>query len=237
MGLSLNSKRRVEAYWEKSLGVILSESGPELLYSHSGSQGFVNLVKWGHQLIISGAQEAVAKIESSSISKDSTRLFSLAGLSEIFKDSNFEVLGPAFLGYSDQLLTEPATATPALNLLANSKVVDLFRRDISDSDWESGGIDLDSSTLTGVVFEGSLVAIGAYDVWDNCIAHICVLTHPRHRGRGHAATVTHSLMKQALTNGHIPQFRTLLNNKASVALAQSLDFEQLGSSMAVVLSS
>lgn len=235
MALSSKAKQRVKSYWEKCLNYSISDSLPGIHYSASGSSGFVNLVSWGAQIIVSGDRDAITAIERSPIARDGSQLFSRAGLSKIFNQLGTEVMGPAFLGYSDESSSNVEFSDMTRPIDSSTELFDTFRNTISSEDWDASGVEPDTHALTGVVSDGVLVALGGYDIWAESIAHICILTQNKERGNGYGKTITQSLMRQAHAEGYIPQFRTLLSNNASIAVAQSLGFEQLATSLAIKL--
>ena len=84
------------------------------------------------------------------------------------------------------------------------------------------------------VFEGnSLVAAAGYEVWGGHIAHIGVVTHPTHRGKGHGKAVVVEVSRDALANGLVLQYRTLTANAPSVAIARALGFRHYADSISV----
>jgi len=60
-----------------------------------------------------------------------------------------------------------------------------------------------------------------------------VVTHPAHRGRGHASAAAAALARLALERGLLPQYRTLESNAASLAVGRGLGFVEYATSLAV----
>ncbi|HST67608.1 MAG TPA: GNAT family N-acetyltransferase, partial [Mycobacteriales bacterium] len=73
---------------------------------------------------------------------------------------------------------------------------------------------------------GSVVAAAGYDRWPARTAHLCVLTDPAHRGRGHATRVAAVATAAALADGLLPQWRARV--PASLRVADKLGYRILG---------
>ena len=75
------------------------------------------------------------------------------------------------------------------------------------------------------------------DFWTDClggrVAHIGVITHPGHRGKGHGKAVVAEVSRDALANGLTLQYRTLAANAPSVAIARALGFQHYADTIAV----
>ena len=89
------------------------------------------------------------------------------------------------------------------------------------------------------VFDTSreLTALASYEAWNRRIAHISIVTHPRHRGRGSGRAAVALAAQHALAAGLVPQYRTLRANTASMAIANRLGFVEYGFSVYVRMQS
>jgi len=87
----------------------------------------------------------------------------------------------------------------------------------------------------GVFDVSELVSIAGYEIWGGTIAHVSVITHPAHRGRGYARSAVAAAASTALKAGLIPQYRTLESNGPSMSVARSLGFVHYATSVAVKL--
>jgi predicted GNAT family acetyltransferase len=67
------------------------------------------------------------------------------------------------------------------------------------------------------------------------IAHIAVVTHPSHRGRGYGKAAVAHLAARAIAEGLLPQYRTLDSNQPSLRIAEALGFQRYATSVAVRL--
>ncbi|MGV3533449.1 MAG: GNAT family N-acetyltransferase [Chthoniobacteraceae bacterium] len=140
------------------------------------------------------------------------------------------ILGPAYVGYAD---TVPSLATSA-RAVTNADISAVAALEIAcgPEEWEHGGCDVAEQPASGVFIRGTLAALAGYEIWGGTIAHICVVTHPAFRGRGHGTAVVAHLAARMLQSGLVPQYRTLLSNAPSMRVAQKLGFGQYGSTIA-----
>ena len=79
------------------------------------------------------------------------------------------------------------------------------------------------------------MALAGYELWGEHIAHIAVVTHPEHRGQRYGTCVVSLLAETVLTQGLIPQYRTLCANAPSIAIATALGFVAYSENLAVRL--
>ena len=134
------------------------------------------------------------------------------------------VLGPAFWGYTDQEAFTAIESDARLLNTADKPAYDAFRSRVADEDWDNGGPSFVPRETTGLFVEGELVAASGYEVWDELIAHIAVVTHPDYRGNSYGQAVVSRATETALTAGLLPQYRTLDAWPWSVALARKLRY-------------
>lgn len=73
---------------------------------------------------------------------------------------------------------------------------------------------------------GWLSALAGYDLWGKSVAHICIITHPACRGRGHGRAAVSELTRLVLARRLIAQYRTLDGNAPAMAIAAVLGFER-----------
>lgn len=147
------------------------------------------------------------------------------------------VIGPAFVGYTDGAAFQPVQqGAPRLLTPQDVPALEALRAACSALEWEHGGSSFGEQPIVGIHVEGELAAVAGYEVWGEAIAHISVITHPRHRGQGYGKTVVSQLTEEVLSQGLVPQYQTLEVNVSSMAVAQDLGFERYATTMAVQLS-
>ena len=158
--------------------------------------------------------------------------FSPEELAEAFGE--FTVIGPAYIGYAEVISPAPSFVRSLDE--ADRSLADSLRNACSEIEWDHGGSEVGPLPASGAFVDAQLVALAGYEVWDDVIAHISVVTHPAYRGRGYGRGVVAHLAATALQAGLIPQYRTLDSNTGSIRIAEALGFERYATSVAVRLS-
>jgi len=146
------------------------------------------------------------------------------------------VIGPATLMYADQQSFRPLPPADVRMLTQDDlPAAEALRHACAEAEWEHGGSDVPSDVTAGAWGDGELAALAGFEVWGGVLAHISVVAHPAHRGRGHAAAAVSHVTAWALELGLLAQYRTLESNTPSVALARRLGFHPCARSVAVRL--
>ncbi|MEV0269658.1 GNAT family N-acetyltransferase [Hamadaea sp. NPDC050747] len=138
-------------------------------------------------------------------------------------------LGPAHLAYLDPARFRPAGAADAV-------VKDELRQLLSVVDEEEAdecGLEEIDSLAYMLERKGEIVAAAGYRRWPDDVAHLCVLTHPAHRGRGLARRVASAAVEAALSEGLFAQWRA--RPVASRKVAAALGFEDIGTQFSLRL--
>jgi GNAT superfamily N-acetyltransferase len=146
-----------------------------------------------------------------------------------------QVVGPAFVGYTDGAAFCPALAGSARVLSPqDGPALTALRTACSALQWEHGGSQLGDQPVVGVDADRQLVAVAGYQLWSRVIAPIAVITHPDYRGRGYGKVVVSGLTQEVIRRGLVPQYRTLEANTPSMAIAQALGFHRYATTVAVL---
>ncbi len=146
------------------------------------------------------------------------------------------LIGPAFIGYADARTFQPYHAGSVRLLTPHDEAAfHRFRASCPPMEWEHGGSSFGEHQLAGYFIANELAALAGYELWGTTIAHIAVVTHPQHRGRGYGKGVVSFLSAIILRNHRIPQYRTLCSNTPSIQLAAALGFAAYAESLAVRL--
>ena len=143
-----------------------------------------------------------------------------------------KVIGPAFIGYAprDHLAQPPPHPARPLGPDDAGAVAGLAAATAPD-EWEEGSSDATRVPTFGAFDEaGELCALAGYETWGP-IAHISIVTAPHRRRRGFGAAAFLRAAYHALEAGLLPQYRCLLSNTASRALAARLGFRAYGLSV------
>src|SRR5699024_6865255 len=113
---------------------------------------------------------------------------------------------------------------------ADEELFATFTSACSADDLDEAFVELDHWLVFGVVVDGVLVAAASAYVWDGSrLADVGVITHPEHRGRGHARAVVRAISRRLLELDHQPQYRCFHTNAASAAVALSAGMTRCGS--------
>ena len=156
-----------------------------------------------------------------------------AGFAGSFEGSGFRVIGPAYIGYAQDVV---APSHPARALSRHDgQLAAKLQSACAEIEWDHGGSQVGEDTCSGVVIGGDLVALAGYRDWPFGIAHIYVVTHPGFRGQGFGRSAVAHIANRALVAGLTPQYRTLESNRPSLHVAESLGFGQFASSVAIDL--
>ncbi len=131
------------------------------------------------------------------------------------------VVGPAYIGYTEAAFppTHPARAL----VPDDARALDALQQACDTTEWAHGGSDI-AHPCSAVFVGGQIVALAGYKVWGGAIAHISIVTHPGFRGRSFGRSAVAHLARRAVAAGLLPQYRTLISNRTSVRLAESLGF-------------
>lgn len=149
-----------------------------------------------------------------------------------------QVIGPAVVSYADAetLRPFPAAGTRLLTVLDEAAHAALEVA-CDPTEWAHGGSEFALLPLAGRFVREQLVALAGYELWGEQIAHIAVITHPAHRGRGYGGEVVSLLAETVLARRMIAQYRTLRANTPSLRLGVSLSFVPFAETLAIRLGS
>ena len=145
-------------------------------------------------------------------------------------------IGPAYLGYADALQFRPATRHPARLLTpADAAALEAFASAVGPVAWEHSGLGRQPQPIVACWEQGQVVAAAGYTLWGGALAHIGVASHPDFRGRSYGTAVVSAIAQHALEQGHILQYRTLLANTPSIAIAAALGFQAYATTLFIAL--
>lgn len=129
----------------------------------------------------------------------------------------------------DALLAENAPAQVRPLTAADADRFATFRSACSAEDLDEAEVALDDWDVLGVVAGDALVAAASAYLWEGSrIADLGVLTHPDHRGQGHARMLVCAFSRRLLATDYEPQYRCDPGNEASAAVARSAGLAWFG---------
>jgi hypothetical protein len=148
-----------------------------------------------------------------------------------------KIVGPAPIAYaSDAMLVRaPGPASRTLTD-ADGGAVDALRASCTPEEWEHGGSIFGEVPTFGAFDETErLAALAGYEVWNDQLAHIAIVSASANRNQGYGASAARLAAQSAIAAGLVPQYRTLASNSAAMRVAEKLGFEQYGFSVFIKL--
>jgi len=223
----------VHAAWARILGLpqeSLAGNGPRIYREKSDSPVLMFVSLFGVGVVL-GPKWAIEVAHD--LADD--ELASHAKLLEVSAPHGGLPLGEAGLYFCD---TVPSVPGPAPTVSSDPAHALALERSCPENDVAEVGLSEMNNTF--VLFDGDeptqlpLAGCG-YDVWEASLAHMGVLTAPRQRKQGHAATAVAVAAGQAMDVGLVPQWRARTNNTASIRTALCAGFKHAGSQTTVLL--
>jgi RimJ/RimL family protein N-acetyltransferase len=228
----------VDAYWISYLGCPLADpqTPRAVVVPHAALHGYHGafLFRRDRFCILSVPAALLAPATQAVLGHEPEGVFDSAWLAGLFGEAVEQTIGPTWLGYADDIDLRPV-ATEGVRLLDADDDVALHRlaRACRETEWEHSGIRFDRPPVYGCFRGEEIWAAAGYERWGGRLAHIGVVTHPAHRGRGCGKAVVSAIAAKALREGLIPQYRTLEANQASIAIGRSLGFQEYAVTIAV----
>jgi hypothetical protein len=143
-------------------------------------------------------------------------------------DRPTEILGPTTLSYLDAARFRPVDG--AVAAIAVGPEIEALETAAGDADADEAAVgDVMSPVFVTRSTDGSVTSACGYRIWGAGVAHMCILTHPDHRGRGLAKVVGSAATAHALSADLLPQWRAI--PPASIAIARSLGYTMIGAQL------
>jgi GNAT superfamily N-acetyltransferase len=238
--MKTSSWEQLDRFWAHKLGIDSGlASTPRICctvqHLYPGVQLFAN----GERLVIASPPAKAELIQKAIVDVSPEEAFSVEWLQRVFADDAEKILGPAEVNYADETSFRSDQSLRGRALLASES--DAYRVLVAAFDpkeVEDSGVSfpaLDTVPAFGAFFDNILCSVASYEVWQPCIAHIRVATHPNYRRRGFAKAAIQPLAAAALDCGLILQWRAVTWNKNSLSLARDLGFNYYCSTLYVRL--
>jgi GNAT superfamily N-acetyltransferase len=231
--------RKVDAYWTAYFGCAPGDlTGSQTrVVTHAALAGYDGALVFrrGDACIVSVPPQT-PELERAKLSEAPPgRVFDPAFLSKAFVVWSDNVVGPAWLGIADRASFKPAAGEARVLGDADEAVLQKLAEACGEGAWKQSKLTQVRKPLFGAFAGGELVAVSGYVVMGNALAYLGVITHPGHRGRGHAKAVVTACAKDALDKGFAVLWRTPEANAGALALAKSMGFEAYASTYDVRL--
>jgi ribosomal protein S18 acetylase RimI-like enzyme len=190
----------------------------------------------GASAVVSAPPEWVARLEQSCRSVAAQDLLSRAWPSRALGGAAGEVIGPSFQGWLPAARFQPVASDGVRRVApADGSAISALESTCSREDWEHGGIDLAASDIWASFAGRQVAALGQLRHRSAAVVDPCVVTHPAHRGRGHALRLVSAMSAEASSSGALVLYQTLVSNRPAVSLALRLGFEEYARLLAVRL--
>jgi GNAT superfamily N-acetyltransferase len=233
----------VDEYWARFLGVSREQlrSAEPLVVAHAELADYVGMYAQsfgGAAPIVSLPPVLIERYGNPAAHAAAGGLVDDGRWSRVFGDAVTAVIGPAEVRYADAATLRLPAGDPHVRLLTmeDAPALERLRRACDETEWaHAGGIELGAHPVAGVFADAELTAVAGYEVWGGRLAHIGVVTHPAHRGRGLGVAVAGHIARVVLNAGLVPQYRTLASNAPSLRIADRLGFVPYAVSLAVRL--
>ena len=146
-----------------------------------------------------------------------------------------QCIGPAYQGYLERAAFRPRPH-PGVRLLSegDATALDRLRDACGEIAWDHASIAPENgASVWGLLQNDELLAAAQCEPWVPGVASPGVVAHPSHRGRGYGRAVVSAAVAEALGDGDLVLYQTLLSNAPAVTVARSLGFQHLATHVAV----
>lgn len=237
--ISADTLRKVDAYWASYFGCTVEDlnGSSTRVFTHAalGSYDGALAFRHGDACIIS-VPESSPEIERAKLrAAKPAQAFDAAFLAKVFVINSDKVTGPAWVGVADKTSFKPAKSPARILTAADEAAMRELAEGCGETAWKQSKIAVDRQTNFGLFTGGKLVAASGYLNMGGLLAYIGVITHPDHRGKGHAKSVVTASMTHAIEKGLLPMWRTLEAHDTAVKLAGAMGFQKYASTLDVQL--
>lgn len=237
--ISPDTLRKVDAYWASYFGLPVSEfTGRQtLVVPHSTLAGYDGALVFRHgDACIVSVPDSVPEIERAKLrAAPPGEAFDPKFLAKVFVLGTDKVSGPAWLGIADRVDFKSTRSAARILGDADEPAIERLAEGCGELAWKAAKLLQVRKPLFGLFQGPDLVAVSGTIVLGNVLAYIGVITHPAHRGKGHAKAVVSSAVADAFSKGYAVQWRTPQANEGAVALAKSMGFQHYASTYDVKL--
>ena len=210
-------------------GVVVTAHGQ--LNGYRGVWFFVR----GHSAVVSAPLDWVARLEQTCGSTLAEELLSPAAATRALGHAAGEIVGPSFQGWLPAGRFRAVPSDGVQRVADKEGVLATLQSACSPKEWEHGGIDPQAAEVWASFQGEEAAALGQLRLRPGGAVDPCIITHPAHRGQGHALRLVSAMAQEALAAGRLLLYQTLLSNRPAVSLALRLGFEQYATLLAVRL--
>jgi GNAT superfamily N-acetyltransferase len=237
--IAADTLKKVDAYWASYFGVAPAdlEGRKTAVVTHRALAAYDGALVFRHaDACIVSVPEQTPEVERAKLrAATPAEAFDPKFLSKAFVVWSDNVIGPAWLGIADRGSFRPVKSAARVLGDADEAALEKLAEGCGEAAWKQSKLLQIRKPLYGVFDGPSLVAVSGYIVMGDALAYIGVITHPGHRGKGHAKAVVSAAVADALGKGFVAQWRTPQANEGAVALARSVGFEPYASTYDIQL--
>ena len=153
-------------------------------------------------------------------------------LLKVLNGHKMNPIGIASISYADEATLRKARLSDKARL-SNWQEAESILSSCTETEQEESGIAAMPFQFAADSADGKPSAVAGYEVWNDKIAQLGVLTKPEHRNQGLASSAAHAAAQAALDTGLIPQWRCQIGNMSSHRLSQNLGFHSVGLQLAI----
>lgn len=220
---------QVREGWADRLEIDLAslENSGSMLIPREGSYGITTLKFFDS--IVAICQPALLPILSP---LSPVNLLNMPLLLKSLNGYKVNPIGIASISYAD---SGTLKESPHFNIAheGNVQEVESILSSCTESEQEESGV----ATMPFIFITDSIAgkpgAVASYEIWNDKIAQLGVLSRPEHRNRGLASSAAHTAAQNALSLNLIPQWRCRIGNSSSERLSQKLGFHKVGLQLAI----
>lgn len=223
-----DSLGRVDAFWAGYFGCAPEDlnGSRTLVVSHAALQGYDGVLVFRHGgACIVSVPDVVPEVEREKLrGAPPDRAFDPEFLSKTFVVWRDRVSPPAWVGFCDKSDFRPVPTAARLLAARDADAIGRLAEGCGELAWKASKLVLDREPNFGIFQGDDIVAASGYLNMGGVLAYIGVVTHPDHRGKGHAKAVVSATMSYAFEKGLVPMWRTPASHEAAISVARSLGF-------------
>jgi RimJ/RimL family protein N-acetyltransferase len=245
---------RVANYWQETFGVTDTEFASPGIRVHrnsgrvAGSDNALIFVHGDSCLIsvpsglVDVVRDRVADVDVDvdvkvKVKVSPEAIFAPKTIQKLFSGRIIErMIGPSYQGYTERNHFRPVVCEKVRRMSNQDRsAIDRLVQACDPTDWEVSGIVLENEPLFGYVRDGEVIALAGIIPWAPDAADPGLITHPAFRGQGYGKAVASAAMAHILDQGNVVLYQTLVDNRPSVRIAQSLGCQQYAYMMFIAL--
>ncbi len=221
--------RKVDEFWAAYFGCAPEDlnGSRTLVVPHAALQGYDGVLGFRHGgACIVSVPDVVPEVEREKLrGAPPERAFDPEFLSKTFVVWKDRISPPAWVGICEPSDFKPVPSPARLLTAEDSDAIQRLAEGCGELAWKASKLVLDREPNFGLFVGSEIVAASGYLNMGGVLAYIGVVTHPQHRGKGHAKAVASATMKYAFDCGLVPMWRTPASHEAAIAIARSLGFQ------------